>query len=227
MSKNLEQKIYSNFHINFFDKILNKKRFEITNIINEFIEDKNLYDALDIGTTNDEKNLSSNIIIKNLKGIKEFKSLSDQFINLKFFSKSLKKSIIHTFNENEIENFSSDLVISNATIEHVGNEINQLKMIENIMRLSKKYFIIITPNRFHPLEFHTKIPLIHWFPKKLHRSILSLIGQKFLSSEENLNLLSRSDLVSFMDKLNFKTYEIKKINFLFFISNYILIGKNS
>ena len=225
MSKNLQQKIYSNFHINFFDKILNKKRFEITNIINEFIEDKNLYDALDIGTTNDEKNLSSNIIIKNLKGIKEFKSLSDQFINLKFFSKSLKKSIIHTFNENEIENFSSDLVISNATIEHVGNEINQLKMIENIMRLSKKYFIIITPNRFHPLEFHTKIPLIHWFPKKLHRSILSLIGQKFLSSEENLNLLSRSDLVSFMDKLNFKTYEIKKINFLFFISNYILIGK--
>ena len=225
MSKNLEQKIYSNFHINFFDKILNKKRFEITNIINEFIEDKNLYDALDIGTTNDEKNLSSNIIIKNLKGIKEYKSLSDQFINLKFFSKSLKKSIIHTFNENEIENFSSDLVISNATIEHVGNEINQLKMIENIMRLSKKYFIIITPNRFHPLEFHTKIPLIHWFPKKLHRSILSLIGQKFLASEENLNLLSRSDLVSFMDKLNFKTYEIKKINFLFFISNYILIGK--
>lgn len=225
MSKNLQQKIYSNFHINFFDKILNKKRFEITNIINEFIEDKNLYDALDIGTTNDEKNLSSNIIIKNLKGIKEFKSLSDQFINLKFFSKSLKKSIIHTFNENEIENFSSDLVISNATIEHVGNEINQLKMIENIMRLSKKYFIIITPNRFHPLEFHTKIPLIHWFPKKLHRSILSLIGQKFLASEENLNLLSRSDLVSFMDKLNFKTYEIKKINFLFFISNYILIGK--
>ncbi len=225
MSKNLEQKIYSNFHINFFDKILNKKRFEITNIINEFIEDKNLYDALDIGTTNDEKNLSSNIIIKNLKGIKEFKSLSDQFINLKFFSKSLKKSIIHTFNENEIENFSSDLVISNATIEHVGNEINQLKMIENIMRLSKKYFIIITPNRFHPLEFHTKIPLIHWFPKKLHRSILSLIGQKFLASEENLNLLSRSDLVSFMEKLNFKTYEIKKINFLFFISNYILIGK--
>ena len=225
MSKNLQQKIYSNFHINFFDKILNKKRFEITNIINEFIEDKNLYDALDIGTTNDEKNLSSNIIIKNLKGIKEFKSLSDQFINLKFFSKSLKKSIIHTFNENEIENFSSDLVISNATIEHVGNEINQLKMIENIMRLSKKYFIIITPNRFHPLEFHTKIPLIHWFPKKLHRSILSLIGQKFLASEENLNLLSRSDLVSFMEKLNFKTYEIKKINFLFFISNYILIGK--
>ena len=93
------------------------------------------------------------------------------------------------------------------------------------MRLSKKYFIIITPNRFHPLEFHTKIPLIHWFPKKLHRSILSLIGQKFLASEENLNLLSRSDLVSFMEKLNFKTYEIKKINFLFFISNYILIGK--
>ena len=24
------------------------------------------------------------------------------------------------------------------------------------------YFIIITPNRYHPIEFHTKIPLLHF-----------------------------------------------------------------
>ncbi len=225
MSKNLQQKIYSNFHLNFFDRILNKKRFEITNIVNKFISDKNLHDVLDIGTTNDEKNLSSNIIIKNLKGLKDFKCLSDQVITLRFFSKSLEKSITQDLSDKEIENFSSDLVISNATIEHVGSKTDQLKMIENVIRLCKKYFIIITPNRFHPIEFHTKIPFIHWLPKKMHRAILSLIGQKFLASEKNLNLLSRNDLESFMKKLEFKNYEIKNINFLFFISNYILIGK--
>jgi len=200
MSKNLQQKIYSNFHLNFFDRILNKKRFEITNIVNKFISDKNLHDVLDIGTTNDEKNLSSNIIIKNLKGLKDFKCLSDQVITLRFFSKSLEKSITQDLSDKEIENFSSDLVISNATIEHVGSKTDQLKMIENVIRLCKKYFIIITPNRFHPIEFHTKIPFIHWLPKKMHRAILSLIGQKFLASEKNLNLLSRNDLESFMKK---------------------------
>ena len=58
-------------------------------------------------------------------------------------------------------------------------------MCENIIKLSKKYFIIITPNRLHPLEFHTKIPLIHWMPKKIHRKILKFLG---------FNLINISDL---------------------------------
>ena len=40
----------------------------------------------------------------------------------------------------------SDLVISNATIEHVGSFENQLKMVKNIILLSKKYFVITTLN---------------------------------------------------------------------------------
>ena len=60
-------------------------------------------------------------------------------------------------------------------------------MCENIINLSKKYFIIITPNRFHPIDFHTKIPFLHWLPKKIHRLLLSLLGFKLLSKEKNLN----------------------------------------
>lgn len=84
------------------------------------------------------------------------------------------------------------MVISNATIEHVGNEKQQLKMLKNIIKLTKKIFIVITPNRLHPIEFHTKIPFIHWLPKKIHRKILSVIGQKYLSEEKNLNLLKKT-----------------------------------
>ena len=88
-----------------------------------------------------------------------------------FFEKFL---ITDEFTENEIKEFRSDIVISNATIEHVGSFKNQVKMCKNIINLSKKYFIIITPNRLHPFEFHTKIPLIHWFPKKLYSKVTVL-----------------------------------------------------
>ncbi len=227
MSDKLQKQIYSEFHTNFFDKIVRRKRLEIINVINEFISDKNLIDVLDIGTTNDNQNLSSNIIIKNLKNLKVFKSISNQNINLDLFSKCLNKSITDDFSDNEIEVFSSDLVISNATIEHVGSDNNQLKMIENIIKLCKKHFIIITPNRYYPIEFHSKIPLIHWLPKKFHRTLLSLFKQNFLSLEENLNLLSKSDFEKFMKKLNFENYRFKNINLLFFTSNLILIGSKN
>ena len=227
MSNNLQKKIFSEFHLNFFDKMINQKRFEMIDIINNFIYEKNLYDVLDVGTTNDDKNSSSNIIIKNLNSFKIYKSISNQEINLNLFSETLNKSISEDFSEDEIKKFSSDLVISNATIEHVGNYEKQFKMIENIIKLSKKYFIIITPNRYHPIEFHSKLPFLHWLPKKIHRLILSLFGQKFLSSEENLNLLSRSDLDQFMKKMNFKSYQLKNIKFLFFNSNIILIGSKN
>ena len=54
------------------------------------------------------------------------------------------------------------------------------------------------------MEFHTKIPLIHWIPKKLHRKILKFFGFYFLSKEQNLNLLTKNDLINFMKKLKQK-----------------------
>lgn len=222
-----DKKIYSAFHIKFLEDIISKKRLEISCFINNYLAGKNLKDVLDIGTTNDLNNPSSNIIVKNLKGFNQYKSISNQIVKDNFFSKCLNKSICENFSQDEIDIFSSDLVISNATIEHVGNRNNQINMINNIIKLSKKYFIIITPNRNYPIEFHTKLPLIHLMPKKIHRLILSILGYKFLSLEENLNLLKYKDIVQIMKILNFKTYEIKFINFLYFKSNIILIGFKS
>ena len=177
-----------------------------------------------IGTTNDTKNKSSNFIVKNLKNIKNFNSISDQLITSSFFKKNLQKSITENFSEYEIENFKSDLVISNATIEHVGNYDNQKTMFDNMIKLCKKMIIISTPYRYHPLEFHTKIPLIHWLPKNIHRKILKNIGLTFFSKEENLNLLSKSDFNNFVESKKIKG-EFRYIKFLFFKSNLIFIGK--
>ena len=179
---------------------------------------------LDIGTTSDDKNASSNIVIKNIKDIDKFKCISDQIVNSDFFHKSLNKSITEEFSENELYDFSSDLVVSNATIEHVGNTLNQKKMLENVIKLTKKIFVITTPNRFYPIELHTKIPLIHWFPKSIYRKILKFLGLSFYANEENLNLLSVNELKKMLDNHKI-TYEIKFLKLLFFKSNIIIVGR--
>ncbi len=220
----INQNTYVEKHSSYTDKIILSNRKKIIKIIYNYLKNKNLFNILDIGSTNDE-NQSSNIIIKSLNFFKEFNSISNQKITNNFFNKTLEKSITENFTNSEIEQFKSDVVISNATIEHVGSKEKQLKMFQNIIKLAKKYFIIITPNRLHPLEFHTKIPLIHWMPKKIHRKILKFFGYDFLSKEENLNLLTKKDMINFMKDLKQEEYLFFHIRFLFFKSNIILIGK--
>ncbi len=193
-------------------------------LINKNLKGEVFFDALDIGTTDDMDYESSNYLIKNLEEINVFKSISDQKINSIFFLKSLNKSILDNFSADEIHQYKADIVISNATIEHVGNYKNQLKMISNIVDLTKKKFIITTPNRFHPFDFHTKIPLIHWLPKKIHRKILSIFGLKYFAREENLNLLSINDLKNLLNNFELIEYKVFYIRFFGFISNYIIIG---
>ena len=184
----------------------------------------NIQDVLDIGTTSDTENKSSNLIIKNLKNVKNISSISDQLITSPFFKKKFQKSIVQNFSEHEIENFKSDLVVSNATIEHVGNYKNQKAMVRNMIKLSKKMVIISSPYRYHPIEFHTKIPFIHWLPKKIHRNILKNFNISFYSKEKNLNLLSESDFSSFIKNKEIKS-EFRYIKYLFFKSNLIFILK--
>ena len=217
---------YLRGHTKFVDNIIHKKRLEIISIIKENLISSNFKDILDIGTTVDTSK-SSNLIIKNLKNFKSYKSISNQKITSNLFTKKLQKSITQDFSLNELETFRSDVVVSNATIEHVGSDQQQLKMLKNIVKLTKKIFIVVTPNRLHPIEFHSKIPFIHWLPKKIHRKILSVIGMSYLSKEKNMNLLKPINLVNLMKNFNNVEYEIKFVKFLMFKSNIILIGKKN
>lgn len=220
-------KIYVTNHSNIIDRVVVNKRKEMCDIINKELSDIVFEDALDVGSTSEEKYESSNYLIKNLKNIKTYKSISDQEINDSFFSKTLKKSILDQFSIEEINSMKSDLVISNATIEHVGNLDKQTKMIKNIMMLSKKYFIVTTPNRYHPIDFHTKLPFLHWLPKDIHRKILKLFRLDFFSNEDNLNLLCKNELELVLKKSGVNNFKILNIFLLGFKSNLIVIGKTN
>mgnify|MGYP001315599160 CR=1 FL=1 len=217
--------IFVTNHFKFLDQIVLNKRKEMANIINHHLQNIEIIDALDIGSTNDENFESSNFLIKNIDNIKYYKSISDQIITDKFFTNSLVKSITDDLSNEEVDEFKSDLVISNATIEHVGNLENQIKMISNIVRLSKKFFVLTTPNRFHPIDFHTKLPLIHWLPKSIHRKLLNFLSLDFFAKEKNLNLMSENDLKSCLKNTNIKNYKIFYIRLFGFKSNFLVIGE--
>jgi len=218
-------KIYSLSNFRLLDSIVLKKRVQMLNLIKEKIKTIKVQEVLDVGTTSDKFNKSSNFLINNFSYIKKRKSISDQKISSNFFSNTLQKSISDKLTNLEISKFSSDLVISNATIEHVGSKKNQYTMISNIILLTKKSFVIATPNRYHPIEFHTLIPLIHWLPKKFHRFILKLLGLSYFAKEKNLNLLSEDDLLRLLDRFKNKIeYSIYNIKWLGVKSNLIVIG---
>ena len=216
---------YTINNFNFIDKIIKKKRHEMLDIINNKFKNIKIHDVLDVGTTKNYDYPSSNFLIKNLKNISIFKSISDQNIDDKFFSKILTKSITSDFTNKEINNFKSDLVISSATIEHVGNFKNQIIMLKNMAKLSRKFLIITTPNRYYPFDFHTKLPFIHWLPKKIHRSLLNFIGLSFFSKEKNLNLFSEQDLNLCLKEAGINNYQIFYINLFGLKSNFLILGK--
>ncbi len=61
------------------------------------------------------------------------------------------------------EDRSFDVVFSNAVIEHVGGEEEQRRFVAEALRVSRRAFIT-TPNRWFPVEVHTRLPLVHWLP---------------------------------------------------------------
>jgi SAM-dependent methyltransferase len=64
------------------------------------------------------------------------------------------------------EDGAFDVVFSNAVIEHVGGRERQAEFVGEALRVAARAFVT-TPNRWFPLELHTRLPLVHWLPERL------------------------------------------------------------
>jgi SAM-dependent methyltransferase len=85
-----------------------------------------------------------------------------------------------------------DVVFSNAVIEHVGGRERQRRFVSEALRVGRHVFIT-TPNRWFPVEVHTRLPLVHWLPEQASHSVYGALGKEFA---KEIRLLSKSGLES-------------------------------
>jgi SAM-dependent methyltransferase len=83
-----------------------------------------------------------------------------------------------------------DVVFSNAVIEHVGGRDAQRRFVEEALRVARRAFVT-TPNRWFPVEVHTRLPLVHWLPDRLAHPVYDLVRKPW--AKEN-DLLGVGDL---------------------------------
>ena len=80
-----------------------------------------------------------------------------------------------------------DIVFSNAVVEHVGGRGRQRQLVSEAIRVGRRVFIT-TPNRRFPVEVHTRLPVVHWFPDALAHPVYRKTGKGFATE---VHLLTR------------------------------------
>lgn len=85
-----------------------------------------------------------------------------------------------------------DIVFSNAVVEHVGGRERQRALVAEALRVGRSVFVT-TPNRWFPVEVHTRLPLVHWLPDALAHPLYRALGREFAT--EN-HLLSKRRLAA-------------------------------
>jgi hypothetical protein len=85
-----------------------------------------------------------------------------------------------------------DIATSNAVLEHVGSRANQELFVREMIRVAHRGFISV-PNRWFPVEHHTRIPLAHYWEKSF-RLACDWLGCSEWTQEANLIQMSKRSL---------------------------------
>lgn len=155
--------------------------------------------VLDLGATPDEKLADSNFFEElypykrniTVASIEDCHELVEKY-GLERFVFNVSKQPL------PFEDSTFDIVFSSAVLEHVGTRTDQSFFINECLRVIKpggKIFLT-TPNRWFPLELHTFIPFLHWLPWPIFQEIVRRVSGDFWADINNLNLLSKRDLLS-------------------------------
>lgn len=92
-----------------------------------------------------------------------------------------------------------DIVVSWATLEHVGSRDQQRFFLKELLRVGKKTFIT-TPDGWAPYDPHTSWFFVHWLPSGWYRALCRALGKQFWADEQHLNILSERSLKKLLPK---------------------------
>jgi len=176
---------------------------------------------LDVGFSNTEFYSAVNFIEKNYPYPANITALGIEADDLFKQRYPEIKTVRYDGGKFPFEDGQFDIGWSNAVIEHVGNEDNQVFFLKELNRVCKKLYFT-TPNRYFPFEVHTKLPFVHWFPKKICDRLMKLFGSGWATGD-SLNLLSLSKLERIIKKAGITNYFIHKNRFCGFTMDFSVI----
>jgi SAM-dependent methyltransferase len=164
--------------------------------------------VLDVGFSDEEYQETDNFIEKNFPypenltalGIDSPKRFTERYPRIKV--------IQYPGGRFPFPDDSFDIVWSNAVVEHVGTRDDQLQFLREIRRVGGRIFVT-TPNRYFPVEVHTRTPLLHFLPKPIFERYLHLIGKGWATGDF-MRLLTLRELRSLLHEAGFQEYTIKR-----------------
>ena len=119
------------------------------------------------------------------------------------------------------EDGAFDVCWSNAVVEHVGNRERQAKFLKEIARVAKRSFVT-TPNRFFPIEVHTRTPFLHYLPDSIFHRYLHLIGKSWAAGDY-MELLSLGDIRRLAAEAELGDVRIVKNRLLGFTLDFVML----
>jgi SAM-dependent methyltransferase len=177
--------------------------------------------VLDVGFTEEEYSSTDNFIEKHYPYPEMLTALGID-IPIKFKTRYQMVTVVHYAGGLfPFEDKAFDLLWSNAVIEHVGDRNKQLLFIKEIKRVSKRAYIT-TPNRFFPIEVHTRTPLLHYLPSKIFYKYLVLIGKGWAAAEY-MYLLSHNDIKTLLADAGISEYKIINNRFAGITMDFIVL----
>jgi len=183
--------------------------------------------VLDVGVTGDQSYGHSNYLEhwyphKNritASGVDDAKFLEEMYPGLRFV---LADGRNLPFADKEF-----DYVHSSAVLEHVGSREKQVAFLREAWRVARKGIFVTTPNRWFPVEFHTVMPFAHWLPAAAFRRLCRMRRLDFFASEDNLNLLSASQLRWVASEAEVENFKVTSVTLAGWPSNLLLSARRA
>jgi SAM-dependent methyltransferase len=161
--------------------------------------------VLDVGYSNEEYAPTDNFIEKHLPHPEHLTALGVE-PNDKFSARYPAVNVVrYDGGAFPFEDKAFDIVWSNAVVEHVGNWDVQARFLHEIHRVGRRGFVT-TPNRYFPIEVHTRTPFLHYLPKKEFDRYLRATGKAWAAGDY-MQLLGASDLRSLLRKAGLRNEE--------------------
>lgn len=195
----------------FLSRLSFRVRREQFNLFLDYLKPKKDDEVVDIGVSSVEELLDINFFEKNYPYPERLTAVSvDAPLNFSIRYPKTKFVQIKAGKRLPFADKSFDIVVSWATLEHVGGREQQKFFLSELFRIGKKVFIT-TPYRGCLYEPHSGLFFVHWLPRRGFEKICHFLKKSFWASEDNLRCLWKKEVRELLpepNKTQILTYKI-------------------